>query len=92
MNDILKAFCILEREHLITNLEKAARSLGIWNLVSQNTQAELWVIAHAPEAQEPGKATMNGSVPVTVIETEKNPDFDPTTPPPSPARKKAKQG
>lgn len=92
MNELLRAFCILEREHLITNSEKAARSLGIWGLVSQNTTAELWKIAHAPEAPAEGASSMNGSEPVTVIETEKNPDFDPQAPPPSPVRKKARQG
>lgn len=89
MNELLKAFCILEREHLINNSEKAARSLGIWALVQQNTTAELWRMAHAGIEPDPASKSMEGSEPVVMIETEPNPDFVPGVPPPSPVRVKS---
>jgi hypothetical protein len=88
VNELLKAFCILEREHLINNLEKAARALGIWALVQQNSTAELWRMAHAGAEPDPNAKSMEGSEPVVMIETEPNPDFVPA-PPPSPVRVKS---
>lgn len=85
MNELLKAFCILEREHLINNSEKAARSLGIWDIVSKNSTAKLWELAHAGMEPNPATTSMVGSEPVLAIETEPNPEFK-VGPPPSPVK------
>jgi hypothetical protein len=73
VNDTLKAFCILDREHLLTNTEKAARSLNLWHLVAQNTPAKLWELAHAAEEPDPETSSMVGSEPVLEILTEDPP-------------------
>lgn len=70
MNELLRAYCLLEREHLLTNVEKAARVLGIWDLAAKNTNEKLWEMAHAGSEPDPGESSMVGSEPVLEIKTE----------------------
>lgn len=69
MKDTLRAFVLLERQGLITNVEKAARVLGIWDAVSKNSIDKLWEMATQPDVPV-GGASMVGSEPVLEIATE----------------------
>ena len=88
MKETLKAFVILERAGLLLHVEKAARALGIHHMTTTNTTDRLWEIAHEPEPVDETATSMVGSSALTEILTEKNPDFDPAAPPPSPVRRK----
>lgn len=70
MNELLKAFVLLDREHLLLNAEKAARVLGVYDLVSRNSNDQLWVLANADGAPDLSGGVIVGSEPVLEIATE----------------------
>lgn len=71
MKETLKAFLTLDKAGLLLNAEKAARLLGLHELVSTNHTAALWAMA---EADVPLEGTsMVGSEPVVEIATEPPP-------------------
>ena len=72
MKETILAYCILDREHLINNAEKAARALGIWHVVANNSTDNLWRIAREPDAPVE-QTSMVGSEPVLEIHTETPP-------------------
>ncbi len=57
MKETLLAYLKLDAEHLITNAEKAARILGIWGVVSQNSTQAMWALAQAPSVADAPDAT-----------------------------------
>lgn len=69
MKETLKAFVLLERQGLITNVEKAARILGIHEVASQNSVDQLWAMATVPDIPLEGSVIV-GSEPVLEIATE----------------------
>lgn len=69
MKETLRAFVLLERQGLITNVEKAARVLGVWDVASKNSVDQLWAMATQPDVPMIGQ-TMVGSEPVLEIATE----------------------
>lgn len=73
MKETLKAFVLLERAALLTNVEKATRILGIHDVASKNSVDRLWEIAHEPEEREVGEPVVVGSEPVLEISTEDPP-------------------
>lgn len=84
MNELLKAFVLLDREHLLVNAEKAAKVLGVYGLVSRNSNDQLWAMANAPGEPDPGASVIVGSEPVLEIATEdprggQQPGVRPTT-------------
>lgn len=70
MNELLRAYCLLEREHLLTNTEKAAKVLGIWDLACKNSNDRLWEMAHDGSEPDPAESSVVGSEPVLEIKTE----------------------
>lgn len=70
MNELLKAFVLLDREHLLLNAEKAARVLGVYGLVSRNSNDQLWALANAEVEPDPEGSVIVGSEPVLEIATE----------------------
>lgn len=84
MNDVIKAYCILDKAQLLVSAERAARALGIWNEVANNSNDGLWALATMPDAPATSRV---GSEPVVEIATEPNPGFR-QGPPPSPVRVK----
>ena len=73
MKVTLKAFVLLERANLLTNVEKAARTLGIYDLASANSIDRLLEIANEPEAMPVGAPVIVGSEPILEILTEDPP-------------------
>lgn len=86
MKETIRAFCLLDRAGLLHNAEKAARVLGIWEVVTSNSNDGLWAIAVAPDVPVT-QTSMVGSEPVLEIPTEPNPEFK-AGPPPSPVKVK----
>lgn len=70
MNELLKAFVLLDREHLLLNAEKAARVLGVYGLVAKNSNDQLWALANTEAEPDPDGSVIVGSEPVVEIATE----------------------
>ena len=73
MKETLKAFVLLERANLLTNVEKAARTLGIYDVASANSIDRILEIANEPEGTPVGPPVVVGSEPVLEIVTEDPP-------------------
>ncbi len=72
MKETIRAFCILERNQLLPNAEKAARVLGIWGVVKENSTDGLWEIATREDVPV-STTSLVGSEPKVLIETEDPP-------------------